>query len=163
MNDAHRVIVILEEPERNPYELWLLTALFLSGLIYLVGVAPTPNSVQRSLPYLSIVLWNAQIMTGSAAVIIGMFWKQPAVGRTIQIAGHLWTATGAFIYVCVLFYYNGAQATMAGLIVGGIVVAALTKSMQLRRQIKYVIQKVGEQNGAGHLDNVIDGGDQPTA
>lgn len=79
----------------------------------------------------------------------------------MQIAGHVWTGTGALIYGCVLFYYNGIQATLAGLLVGGIVVAALTKALQLRRQIKYVIQKVGEQHGAGHLDNDSNGGEQP--
>lgn len=158
MSDAHRVIVILEEPERNPYELWLLAALLLSSILFLVGLAPTPNSLQRSLPYSSIFLWNLQVATGTAAILIGMFWKLPVVGRTIQIAGHLWVATGALIYACVLFYYNGLQATMAGLIVGGIVVAALTRSIQLRRQISKVIQKIGEQHGSGQLGD-ISGGD----
>lgn len=158
MKDAHRVIVIFEEPERNPYELWLLGALFLSAMLFLFGFAPTPSSLQKSLPYSSIFVWNMQVATGTAAVLIGIFWKQPAVGMTIQIAGHLWTATGALIYACVLFYYNGAQATMAGLIVGGIAIAAVTKSLQLRRQIRQVIRKIGEQHGAGDMEN-INGGD----
>lgn len=153
MNDDHRIIVVLEEPNTNPYELWMITAMFISGLVFIVGLAPAPSSLQANLPHTSIFLWNLQLLSGALAIIIGMFWKQPTTGRTIQIAGHVWTATGALIYASVLFYYNGVQAMMAGLIVGGIVVAAVTRALQLQRQIKYIIQKVGERNGAANLDD----------
>lgn len=162
MNDAHRVIVVIEDPERNPYELWLLAALFLSGIVFLLGLSPSPRAVQNALPALSRYLWNIQLVTGTTAVLIGMFWRQPVVARTIQIAGHVWTATGAFIYACVLFYYIGAVATLSILLLLGIAVAGLFKVLQLRRQINQVVSKVKEQHGAGTLDNT-NGGDYPTS
>lgn len=155
--DAHRVIVVLEEPNRNPYEVWVLAALFLSGLLFLLGLSSS-QSVSATLPEFSRTMWALQLVTGTAAALIGMFWNQPTVGRTIQIAGHLWTGSGAFIYACVLFYYNGWVATMTGLIVGSITIAAVTKSLQLRRQIKQILRVVKEQNGSGTL-NGNGGGD----
>lgn len=155
----HRVIVIIEDPDRNPYEIWLLAALFLSGTVFLLGLTPSPRSVQSALPTISQFLWNVQLVTGTAAGLIGMFWRQPVASRTIQIAGHVWTATGAFIYACVLFYYNGLAATLSGLVIGGIVVAGIVKAIQLRRQIKSIFAQMKEQHGAGNLGD-INGGDR---
>lgn len=159
MNDAHRVIVIFEEPKRNPYEIWLLVALFISGVIFLLHLSPDPPSVQATLPIFTRQLWSIQLVSGTSAALIGMFWKQAATGRTIQIAGHLWTGTGALIYACVLFYYNGLAATLSGLIVGSITIAAVTKSLQLRGQLMEILRKAKEQHGTGSLYNA-DGGDQ---
>lgn len=159
MNDAHRVIVIIEEPKRNPYELWLLAALFLSALLSIIGATPESNAMVAALPRFSVLLWYIQVFTGTAVALIGIFWKQPTVGRTIQVAGHLWVGSGAFIYACVLFYYNGLPATMNVLIVASVTVAAIVKVVQLRRQIKQILQKVKEQNGAGDLSS-FNGGDR---
>lgn len=158
MNDAHRVIVILEEPKRNPYEVWLLAALFLSALLSLIGATPESNAMVRALPRFSLLLWYIQVFTGTAVALIGIYWKQPTLGRTIQIAGHLWVGSGAFIYACVLFYYNGPPATMNVLIVASVTLAALIKVFQLRRQIRQILQKVKEQNGAGDL-SAVNGGE----
>lgn len=162
MSDAHRVIVVIEEPNRNPYEVWLLAALFLSGLLFLLGLS-TSKSVSATLPGFSVTMWSVQLVTGTAAALIGMFWNQPTVGRTIQIAGHLWTGTGALIYACVLFYYNGWAAAMTGLIVGSITIAAVAKSLQLRRQIKQILREVKEQNGSGTLSGIGGGDISPTS
>lgn len=158
MNDAHRVIVFIEEPKRNPYEVWLLAALFVSAAAALIGPSSESPALEQALPHISKIIWYLQVFMGTAAALIGMYWKQPTTGRTIQIAGHLWTGSGAFIYACVLFYYNGLAATMSGLITASVAVAATVKAIQLRRQIKLVLQKVKEQNGAGNLSN-FDGGD----
>lgn len=162
MEDAHRIIVIIEEPSRNPYEIWMLGALLLSGILFLLGATPNPRSVQAALPSFSQIMWNVQIITGSVVSLIGIFWKQPIASRTMQIAGHLWVATGALIYALVLYYFAGAQATMSGLIILGVAAAGLTRAIQLRRQVRHIFQKVREQNGAGTLDH-INGGDSSTA
>lgn len=160
MNDAHRVIVVIENKERNPYEVWLLAALFLSSIVALLSTTFEPASIEASLPPISRIIWYLQVAMGTSAVLIGMFWRQPVTSRTIQIAGHMWTGSGALIYGCVLFYYNGLVATMAGLMTVSVALAAVVKAYQLRKQVKTILQSVREQNGASVLSN-INGGDRP--
>lgn len=156
----HRIFII-EEREKNPYEVWVLAALLLSGSLVLLRVTPDPPSIEASLPPFSRLMWNLQLVSGTMAALIGMFWKQPTTSRTIQMAGHLWTGSGAFIYACVLFYYNGLAATLTGLVLVSVVIAALVKTLQLRRQVKFILQKVKEQNGADDASD-INGGDCTT-
>lgn len=159
MNDAHRVIIVIENKERNPYEVWLLAALFVSALVALISDAAEPASIEASLPTISRIIWYLQVAMGTAAVLIGMVWRQPITARTIQIAGHMWTGSGALIYGCVLFYYNGLVATTAGLMTISVALAATVKAYQLRKQVKTILRSVREQNGAGVLSK-INGGDR---
>lgn len=158
MGDSHRLIIFIEDREKNPYEVWLLAALLMSGSLFLFGLSPDPPSIEASLPETSRLIWNIQLVSGTFAALIGMFWKQPTISRTIQMAGHLWTGSGAFIYTCVLFYYNGLAATLTGLVLGSVVIAALVKTLQLRRQVKHILQKAKEKNGA-YDTNTFNGGD----
>lgn len=160
MNDGHRVIVVIENDKyRNPFEMWVLIALCLSSALFLFGLTPQDNSVRQILPYWTTILWAFLLASGTFTALIGMFWKQPAVGRTIQIAGHLWTGTGALIYSAVLLYYIGSPAIMSGLTVGSIALAAVFRARQLRKQIKHILNTIGEQRDAGSLYPSADGGE----
>lgn len=161
MKEARRVVVVLENQRyRNPFELWVLSALSVSSLLYLLGVSPRNNSVAQVLPEWSTYSWAFMLFTGPLTTLIGMFIKHPTVSRTIQIAGHLWTATGALIYSCVLLYYIGAPAIMSGLTVGSIAVAALFRVRRLRQKIKLILQKIEEQDyGNDTYDVFVDGGE----
>lgn len=160
MSTGHRVVVVIENDKyKNPFEVWVLAALCLSSVLFLLGITPQDNSVAAVLPRWSTLLWAFLLATGTFTALVGMFWKQPAVGRTIQMAGHLWTATGALIYSSVLLYYIGAPAVMSGLTVGSIVIAAVFRVRQLRKQIKQILNKIEEQHDAGGLDIVVDGGE----
>lgn len=160
MDNGHRVVVVIENDKyKNPFELWALIALCLSSALFLFGISPRRNSMAQVLPTWSVYLWAFLLATGTLTALIGMFWKQPAVGRTIQIAGHLWGGTGALIYSAVLLYYIGSPAIMSGLTVGSIAIAAFFRVRQLRRQIKQILKPIKEQQDARSLNTVADGGE----
>lgn len=160
MPEARRVVIVVESQRyRNPFELWVLAALSLSAGLYLFGVAPQNNSVAQVLPRWSTLLWAFMLFTGPLTTLIGMFMKQPVSSRTIQIAGHLWTATGSLIYSAVLLYYIGAPALMTGLTVGSIAIAAGFRAKRLWWKIKLILQKLEEQEYVSDLDVLVDGGE----
>lgn len=160
MREARRVIVVIENQRyRNPFELWVLSALCFSSGLFLFGISPKTNSVAQVLPEWSTYLWAFMLFSGPATTIVGLFIRHPTVSRTIQIAGHLWTATGSLIYSCVLLYYIGAPALMTGITVGSIAVAALFRVKRLRRKIALIHQKLKEQDNVNDLDVVVNGGE----
>lgn len=160
MRAARRVLVVIEnERYRNPFELWALAALCLSSGLFLFHVSPQNNSVSQVLPEWATYLWAFMLCTGPATTLVGMFIRHPTVSRTIQIAGHLWTATGALIYSSVLLYYIGAPAIMSGLTVGSIAIAAIFRVRRLRRKIKLIHQKLKEQDNVGDMDVFVNGGE----
>lgn len=171
MRDTRRVIIVMETPRRpNPYEVWLLIALFISSLAALLNIAPSPSSITSILPEAKIVVWNLQLCSGSALALFGMwllrtkrrlkfFGNQAAIARLIKIAGQVWTGTGALIYCCVIFYYGGTEAMLPGLTIGSVAIAAAFRALQLRGQVGHMLQKVGERDDIDKHSSFADGGE----
>lgn len=171
MKDTRRVIIMMQTTKKpNPYEVWVLAALFLSSTASMLNIVPSPSTIRASLPGPSQFFWNLQLVIGSFLALFGMWLirtklhipmlgNQAALARMIKIAGHLWTGSGALIYACVLFYYAGVQATMPGFIMGSIAIAAAFRAMQLRGQVRHMLQKVGEQDELRQQHSFVDGGE----
>lgn len=142
MDNGHRVVVIIED-ENNPFEIWVLGALLLSGMFFLLGLAPPPQSIEAVLPEFSRWLWCVQITTGSILTLVCMlFLKNSAIlRRKLQVAGYVQVATGAIIYSCAIFYFGGAGGLAAGSIVASVALSAMFRAFQINRQTNKLLDR----------------------
>lgn len=146
MEEGHRVIVVLEE-QHNPFELWVLGALFLSSFLFLLGVAPPPSSVEATVTSdFWRWLWYVQIFSGTVFTLLFEFVLQkfPIARKTLQIAGYYQVAAGCFTYAGAVFFYAGPAGTGSGSLIGFVGIAALFRVYQLSQQIKVIRKRFEE-------------------
>lgn len=146
MDRGHRTLVIIEE-ERNPFELWVMGALFLSCFLFLLGAAPPPSSVEAAVKEeIWRWLWYLQIFIGTILTLFCTFFLRgkPILRKYLQIFGYLQVASGTFVYAGAVFFYAGAAGTGSGSIIGFVGLACLFRIYQVRQQINKIIKKYEE-------------------
>lgn len=105
----------------NPFEFFMLLALFISGLAYVGLGVPIPTSVGDLLPSVWGVIWSLNVALGSGLALVGGLWRKQ-VERALLIYQLGWglAGIGALIYgVAVLMKFNvvGLYPSMINLLV----------------------------------------------
>lgn len=143
---GHRKVVIIEE-DRNPFELWVMGALFLSCFLFLIGVAPPPTSVEAAVTSeFWRWLWYVQIFAGTVFVIACTFFfnKWPVLRKQLQVFGYIQVASGTFVYAGAVFFYAGPAGTGSGSLIGCVGLACIFRIYQVRKQINALLKRYEE-------------------
>jgi hypothetical protein len=143
---GHRQVYIVDE-ERNPFELWVVGALFLSSFLFIIGAAPPPSSVEATVKdEFWRWAWYIQILIGTIFVLFCSFFlnNYPIVRKYLTIGGYVQIASGTFVYAGAVFFFAGAAGTGAGTIIGFIGVACIFRILQIQRQVKNLLDKYKE-------------------
>lgn len=81
----------------NPFEVWLLTACVIQGLVVLTHTA-RPPSVQALLPPWLRLLWGVLLLVGGVLSVAGLYWPDPFTGIEIKRVGLVLAAAGVLAY-----------------------------------------------------------------
>ena len=132
-----RHLAPLAPTARNPYESILLGMCFLSGLAFMVGCIPTPNSIATYLPPLQRVIWGLMLFAGGGMALAGSYMQRTSLnGARIEQTGVLSIGFGCFIYGVAVLCFAGDQATFPGLMTCGVGVASFIRYRQLHKALK---------------------------
>lgn len=146
MEREHRRVLILDE-NFNPFELWVIGALFLSASLFILGLAPPPSSVEATVTSeFWRWLWHIQIFTGSLCTLVSTFALRrfPVLRKYLQIFGYIEIAAGTFVYAGAVFFYAGSAGYGAGLLIGCVGLSCLFRAFQVWKQLKLLLSKYEE-------------------
>ncbi len=82
----------------NPFEVYLLLGVVVSGLAVLLGFAD-PTSVRKALPPLLLAMWAVLIASGGSAALADLWWHgNPFTAVEIRRVGLAAAGVGASVY-----------------------------------------------------------------
>jgi len=132
--------------KRNPFEVFLLVACFLSGIINLVGAVP-PASISHTLPHWSQYVWEGLLTGGSAIALFGLWLKKRAISFILEQIGLAAVGNGCAFYGIAVLFYAGAQASFASFVSLAFGAACLWRYGQIESLLHQAI-KEKEKRGA---------------
>ena len=123
---------------RHPDEFLLLFLCLISGARLVFGDAPTPGSVEDSVPGWASIAWGLGLLIGPVTVFVGIMWlaRHRASGILVEQAGQVITGGVALFYAVALGVSAGAEATLPVSIVLAFSLARLWRWVQLERIIR---------------------------
>lgn len=99
-------VPILVRSGRNPFEVWLLVACVVVGIVGLVQPSSTSNAITSLLPGWEVVTWYAGLAGGGAVSLFGVFGS----GLTALLVERV----GLIILTCLTLAYSIAVVTQIG-------------------------------------------------
>lgn len=110
---------------RNPFEIYLLLLAIVTSAPSMLGVAPTPSSIEFQLGIYARV-WSFFLFAGCAVALVGIFWPRPRHQERYSVTGLGLEQTGLVSVAGATIYYSVAIIAVigsTGLITAGIVLA----------------------------------------
>lgn len=133
----------------NPFELFLLIAAFISGVVYALGI-PTPNSVNLVLPGVAQKVWAANILLGAGLALFGGLWHRKLQrGLVMYQFGYALVGTASLVYAIALFLLFGTQATNTALTNMAFAFAVTVRVIQIQRFFS-----ISDRLVRAHIENV---------
>lgn len=124
---------------KSPFEIFLLVASVLSGVIGLVSPDRSSSAVSHLLPLWGQYIWYAGLLASglltTAGALTDRLWSLFAEGGGLLMLGTL-----CCIYTFSIVVIAGATATFAGLFVLGFSAACFARTRQISRDIRRVIK-----------------------
>lgn len=100
---------------RDPPELMLLVLCLLSGVSFLVGVAPPPRSVESVMPTWLVFGWYTLLVVAGAIGATGNLWPgRVTTALRLRLAGQMFAAGPAAAYAIAAFSFVGIHALASG-------------------------------------------------
>lgn len=114
---------------RTPFETFIGFIALTTGLSYAFG-APTPGSIDSTLPDLFILVWGAYLIAGGALVLLGVL-----VVRRLFAPGLFVLAGGIVVYSVALFAsVRNVGAGLPASINLALAAACMVRALQVRRE-----------------------------
>lgn len=111
-------VPILIRSGRNPFEVWLLVACVVAGIVGLVVPGESASSVVKSLPYWEAVSWFSGLTLGGVVSLTGVFSR----GVTSLFVERV----GMAILTCLTLAYSVSIVAQVGIVRGATLPALLT-------------------------------------
>lgn len=143
----------------NPFEFYLLVAVCIVGILYMLGFSP-PSTVAQLLPPVAVKVWAVNLGMGGLAAFIGGMWRRNLErGLLAYQFGWILVAIACFIYgvaVMVVAPQRGIFTGISNLLWS---VACLTRVLQVQRFFKLSEQMItgGLHGSAGGLGSLLEG------
>lgn len=129
----------LVHTSKSPFELFMLFAIMLSGLIGLLSPGRSANAVNHVLPLWGQYVWYGGLLMSGLLSTVGALtnrlWSLFAERGGLMMLGALCIAYPAAILVVV-----GLSAFFAGAIVLGLAAACFVRSRQITIDIRHVLE-----------------------
>lgn len=138
--DGDRVIKYIDPlmAGRHPFQVFMLTLSFISGLPILFGEF-TAGSVESTLPPIIAYGWGASLVLGSIVALIGSYLSQAhyATAVILERMGLTITGLSAVVYAVII----ALQLEPGGLLAAGIVLAYGSACLSRARDISRIIHR----------------------
>ncbi len=122
--------------ERTPDTVTVLTALAVSGVaMSFLGVAPP--SVLKYVPGGTALAWSMVLALSAAVTLVGVFWRTPATGWVVELAGRVGLAFACAPYFLALIATASRDigASLVAGLLGALVVSSIVRVVQLSLRV----------------------------
>jgi hypothetical protein len=127
---------------RHPSQVFLLLLCVVSGIPKLFGVT-TAGSVEASLPGWLAVAWGGVLFGGSAAALVGSYWRGELVtALTVERAGLALVGAAAVMFAIVVVFAGGWQRLLQAVIIAGFGGTCLRRAFDIGQVMKTAIRIV---------------------
>lgn len=124
---------------RHPFEIYVLVLCLLVSLPILLGRPATPGSVAALLPEPYAFFWSVVLAVGSAASLVGIYFKDRAKGLIIEQLGLAFVGVACVIYSgAILLSIGPLDGSVAAAIVGGFGFSCVRRYFQIQKVINDV-------------------------
>ena len=136
------MITTWERAGRHPFQVALLAVSLASGLFGLLLPYPTSTNVVRAFGALYPAFYAA-LTVAALLGLIGGFWRSTdaralQIGLQVERIGMMLLTGSAGAYAALTFVLSGVRALVAGLLIGGIALAAMVRARQITRGLARV-------------------------
>lgn len=136
------MITTWERGGRHPFQVALLVVSLASGLSGLLLPYPTSANVIRAFGALFPVFYTV-LAVAALLGLIGGFWRSSdaralQIGLQVERVGMMLLAGSAGAYAALTFIIVGARGLVAGMLIGGIALAAIVRARQITRGLARV-------------------------
>jgi hypothetical protein len=127
---------------RHPYEIFMMVMALATGLPTVLGVTPTPGSLNSLVDPLAAHIWGISLTVGAATALLGVVWPQPADTKLMSVTALGLEQIGLVTVGCAGVFYAATlaltpTASMIGIgIVAAFGAASLWRAWQLQRLLK---------------------------
>ena len=111
-------VPILVRSGRNPFEVWLLVACVVAGIVGLISPADTASTVVKALPHWEALCWFSGLTLGGLVGLAGAFSR--------GVMSLLVERVGMVILTCLTFAYSVSIVAQVGIAAGATLPALLT-------------------------------------
>lgn len=132
----------------NPFEFYLLVAVCIVGVLYLIGLPP-PNSVAMLLPAPMVKLWAVNLGVGGLSAFIGGLWRRNlSHGLLAYQVGWVLVGVACLTYgLALLLLFPTTGGVYAGISNVLWSVACATRVVQVQRFFKLSEQTITNSGG----------------
>jgi len=139
---------------RNPFELWIIVACVLTGVIALLPIGRRDGLIDHYLPSLAL-LWYVGLLIAGCVTLVGALWRTRTFTTVVRALG--WERAGLTLLVGLMIGYGGAVLIItprapSGLLMLGLAVAAGARVHQINQEIKWVQGVVRTAQGGDEED-----------
>lgn len=125
---------------RHPFQIFIMTLCFVTGLPTVFGTAPRPGSIEEQLPDWVGFGWALVLTVCSLLAVVGVFLPDRGLGIVLEQLGVAGVGLGALLYVVCAVVTLGEFQLQLG-IVAGFGFACLWRWWQLQRILNVVAQE----------------------
>ena len=113
----------------------------LAGILFLIGVAPIPPSLETLQPWL-VKFWYVILALGGAAGIVGALWPRRKIlaGMELERAAMMLLASGTCMYMIAMIATGGTKSIGAAGFMAAWAGSCLWRARQLHQDIKYFLR-----------------------
>lgn len=122
-------------PRRDPFEVWLLAALVLASLAWLLAPNRTDNTVTSALPVWERYMWSAGLFTGASAALAGLLLRS-TLGLVIERVGLSVLGGWCLGYGAAVVGVAGFRGTISAALVLALAIAAGARIRQIGRELR---------------------------
>lgn len=135
---------IARRESRHPFELYLLTALAVTGIPTAFG-EPTAGSIEAALPEWAVLVWGITLCGGAVTALVGiaLLVRSPANGLLLEQLGLGWVAAATIFYSIVILRTQGMSGLTAAAFVLGFGAACVVRCIQIQRSINRAVRQAG--------------------
>lgn len=125
---------------RNPYQLYFMVLLLISGLSILL-TAPAPQSLERAFPAWLLTAWGAGLFVSSAMNLVAVLihWRDRLTGMWFEIVSCVVLASAGGLYTFATLLYHQPNTSYIGIgIISALLGASIWRAIQLYIWIKKI-------------------------
>lgn len=122
-------VPILVRSGRNPFEVWLLVACVVAGIVGLISPVDSASAVVKALPHWEVLCWFSGLTLGGLVGLAGVFSR--------GVVSLLVERVGMVILTCLTFAYSVSIVAQVGIAAGATLPALLTGLFSVSCAIRF--------------------------
>jgi len=143
---------------RHPFEVMLLVAALLCGILLLVADF-RPPSIGIAMPPVIQVTWEVGLVVVGVGGLLGITWPGHLVtGIGIELGAMVLLGTTTAMYSIAVLFVSGRPALIAGAFIGAVAVSSLWRSLQILRDLRKLLH-ANEQDLLADVALLVEGDD----